>query len=276
MIKKLSAGDQPTPERKGAEMSFFDHLDELRKVIFRSLVAIIIIACIVYMSSRFIFEEIIFGPLSNDFITFRLFCEHFGMCFESTNIALKTNQLTEAFFVDLKVSFYIGIIASFPYIFYQLWGFVKPGLYDAEQKVTKGVVFVCSMLFFMGVSFGYFILSPFAIKFLGNYVVASIIENEVTLSSYVASMTMFIIPSGIMFQLPLVVYFLAKLGLITPTFMRNYRKHAFVSILILAAILTPPDILTQFMIGVPIYGLYEISIFVAARETKKREKSLDD
>lgn len=275
MIKKLSAGDQPTPKGKGAEMSFFDHLDELRKVIFRSLVAIIIIASVVYLSSRFIFEEIIFGPLSNDFITFRLFCEYLGMCFESTNIALKTNQLTEAFFVDLKVSFYIGIIASFPYIFYQLWGFIKPGLYDAEQKVTKGVVFVCSMLFFTGVAFGYFILSPFAIKFLGNYVVASIIENEVTLSSYVASMTMFIIPSGVMFQLPLVVYFLAKLGLITPTFMRKYRKHAFVSILVLAAILTPPDILTQFMIGVPIYGLYELSIFIAARETKKREKSLD-
>ena len=276
MIKKLSAGDQPTPEGKGAEMSFFDHLDELRKVIFRSLVAIIIIASMVYLSSRFIFEEIIFGPLSKDFITFRLFCEHLGMCFESTNIALKTNQLTEAFFVDLKVSFYIGVIASFPYIFYQLWGFIKPGLYDTEQKVTKGVVFVCSMLFFTGVAFGYFILSPFAIKFLGNYVVASIIANEVTLSSYVASMTMFIIPSGVMFQLPLVVYFLAKLGLITPTFMRNYRKHAFVTILILAAILTPPDILTQFMIGVPIYGLYELSIFIAARETKKREKSLDN
>ena len=276
MIKKLSAGDQPTPEGKGAEMSFFDHLDELRKVIFRSLVAIIIIASMVYLSSRFIFEEIIFGPLSKDFITFRLFCEHLGMCFESTNIALKTNQLTEAFFVDLKVSFYIGVIASFPYIFYQLWGFIKPGLYDTEQKVTKGVVFVCSMLFFTGVAIGYFILSPFAIKFLGNYVVASIIANEVTLSSYVASMTMFIIPSGVMFQLPLVVYFLAKLGLITPTFMRNYRKHAFVTILILAAILTPPDILTQFMIGVPIYGLYELSIFIAARETKKREKSLDN
>jgi sec-independent protein translocase protein TatC len=276
MIKKLSAGDQPAPDGKGAEMSFFDHLDELRKVIFRSLVAIIIIAILVYLSSRFIFEEIIFGPLSNEFVTFRMFCEHLGMCFDSTNIALKTNQLTEAFFVDLKVSFYIGIIASFPYIFYQLWGFIKPGLYDSEQKVTKGVVFVCSMLFFTGVAFGYFILSPFAIKFLGNYVVASIIENEVTLSSYVGSMTMFIIPSGVMFQLPLVVYFLAKLGLITPTFMRSYRKHAFVTILILAAILTPPDILTQFMIGVPIYGLYEISIFIAARETKKREKALDN
>ncbi|MFT4534177.1 MAG: sec-independent protein translocase protein TatC [Saprospiraceae bacterium] len=276
MIKKLSAGDQPTPEGKGAEMSFFDHLDELRKVIFRSLVAIIIIASIVYMSSRFIFEEIIFGPLSNEFVTFRLFCEHLGMCFESTNMAVKTNQLTETFFVDLKVSFYIGLIASFPYIFYQLWGFIKPGLYSAEQKVTKGVVFVCSFLFFTGVAFGYFILSPFAIKFLGNYQVAAIVESEVTLSSYVGSMTMFIIPSGIMFQLPLVVFFLAKLGLITPTSMRQYRKHAFVTILVLAAILTPPDILTQFMIGVPIYGLYEISIFIAARETKKREKSLDN
>jgi len=276
MIKKISAGDQATPEVKGAEMSFFDHLDELRKVIFRSLVAIVIIAIIVYMSSRFIFEEIIFGPLSKDFVTFRLFCEHLGMCFESTNMAVKTNQLTETFFVDLKVSFYIGLIASFPYIFYQLWGFIKPGLYKAEQSVTKGVVFVCSFLFFTGVAFGYFILSPFAIKFLGNYKVADLVESEVTLSSYVGSMTMFIIPSGIMFQLPLVVYFLAKLGLITPTSMRTYRKHAFVSILVLAAILTPPDILTQFMIGVPIYGLYEISIFIAARETKKREKSLDN
>ena len=275
MLKKLSAGDQPIPEGEGAEMSFFDHLDELRKVIFRSLVAILIIAIVVYLSSQFIFEKIIFGPLSKDFVTFRLFCEHLGMCFETTNIAVKTNKLTETFFVDLKVSFYIGLIASFPYIFYQLWGFIKPGLYAAEQKVTKGVVFVCSFLFFTGVGFGYFILSPFAIKFLANYQVASLVESEVTLSSYVGSMTMFIIPSGIMFQLPLVVYFLAKLGLITPTSMRAYRKHAFVAILVLAAILTPPDILTQFMIGVPIYGLYEVSIFVAARQTKKREKSLN-
>jgi len=133
----------------------------------------------------------------------------------------------------------------------------------------------CSFLFFTGVSFGYFVLAPFAIKFLANYRVADIVATEVTLSSYVASMTMFIIPCGIMFQLPLVVYFLAKLGIITPEFMRNHRKHAFVTILILAAILTPPDIYTQFMIGVPIYGLYELSIFIAARETKKREKLLD-
>ncbi len=276
MIKKLSAGDQMTPDGEGAEMSFFDHLDELRKVIFRSLVAILIIAIVVYASSRFIFEEIIFGPLSKDFFTFRMFCDYLGLCFEDTNVPIQAIQLTESFFIDLKVSFYFGLICSFPYIFYQLWGFIKPGLYKEEQKVTRGVVTVCSLLFFTGVAFGYFILAPFAIKFLANYIVADIVDVQISLSSYVGSMTMFIIPSGVMFQLPLVVYFLAKLGLVTPDFMRSYRKHAFVTILILAAVLTPPDILTQFMIGVPIYGLYELSIFIAARETKKREKQMNE
>jgi len=276
MIKKLSAGDQVTPDGEGAEMSFFDHLDELRKVIFRSLVAILIIAIVVYISSSFIFKEIIFGPLSKDFITFRFFCEQLGVCLEDTNINIKTNQLHESFMTDLKVSFYFGLICSFPYIFYQLWGFIKPGLYAAEQKVTRGVVFVCSLLFFIGVLFGYFIIAPLAIKFLANYNVADVVESEVTLSSYVGSMTMFIIPTGIMFQLPLVVYFLAKLGLVTSSSMRSYRKHAFVAILIIAAILTPPDIQSQFLIGIPIYGLYELSIFIAARETKKREKQMNE
>ncbi|MEM9545764.1 MAG: twin-arginine translocase subunit TatC [Bacteroidota bacterium] len=275
MLKNLKSKNEIVPKQDEAEMSFLDHLDVLRKHIVRSLIAIVIIGCVLFVIIQPVFDEFIFAHKDPDFISYRLFCNYLRICMTPPELNIITTELAEEFFQAIKVSFYGGLLVAFPYVFYQIWSFIKPGLYAAEQKAARGVVFVCSFLFLVGTTFGYFILAPFAINFLVNFRVSQAITSTVTLSSYVGYMTMFILPTGILFQLPLLVYFLAKIGLITPEFMRNYRKHAFVIILIMSAILTPPDVVTQFMIGVPVYGMYELSIFVAARTARKREKELN-
>jgi len=266
---------QTMPDGEGAEMGFLEHLDELRGTIISSIKAIAIFAVFALTFSSYVWDNVIFAPMSEDFVTFQFFCKKLGICFDMPDFQIKTVELTESFFMDLKVSFFIGLILAFPYIFYKFWSFVKPGLYKNEQKVTKGVVFTCSVLFFSGIAFGYFVLTPFAIKFFAGYELSALVATEVSVAKLVSHLTVFIFPSGIMFQLPLVIYFLSKLGLVTDVSMKAYRKHAFVAILIVAAVLTPPDVLTQFMIGVPIYGLYEASIIIAKRQTKKRQKELD-
>ncbi|MCL4110252.1 UNVERIFIED_CONTAM: hypothetical protein GTU68_030636 [Idotea baltica] len=180
--------------------------------------------------------------------------------------------LGEQFLVHIKTSAILGFICAFPYVFWEVWKFIKPGLYKKEQKHARGIVFTCSILFMMGVVFGYFVIAPFALNFLGNYTVGTSVSNSTSLASYVSYMTMFTLPTGIVFELPVVVYFLSKVGLVTPEFMKKYRKHSIVFILVLAAIITPPDIVTQFLIGIPVYILYEISIVIS----KRVQPDLDD
>jgi sec-independent protein translocase protein TatC len=275
MLKNLKSKKDSVQKVKGAEMSFLDHLDVLRKHIVRSLVAIISIGCILFVIIQPVFDEVIFAHLTPDFISYELFCKYLKICMVPPELNVITTELAEEFFQALKVSFYGGLIVSFPYVFFQFWSFIKPGLYAKEQKAARGVVVVCSFLFLLGTTFGYFVLAPFAVNFLITYSVSEMVTSSVTLSSYVGYMTMFILPTGILFQLPLLIYFLTKVGLITPEFMRKYRRHAFILILVISAILTPPDVFTQILIGVPVYGMYELSIFVAAITEKRRQKELD-
>jgi sec-independent protein translocase protein TatC len=274
MIKKISAGDQGIPDGEGAEMSFFDHLEELRWHIVKSIIAILIFAVIVYIFESWVFENIIFAHKNEKFITYDIF-QRLGIDFAPSDFQIIQTEMAEQFFTSLKVSFWIGFVVAFPYVFYQFWSFIKPGLYENEAKAAKGVVFVCSFLFTLGVAFGFIVLAPFAIKFLSGYSVGIAVENSTSLKSYVGYLTNFTIPTGIIFQMPLLVYFLAKVGLLTDAFMRTYRKHSLVIIFILAAMITPPDPMTMFLIGVPLYGLYEVSIFIARRTTKRREKELN-
>jgi sec-independent protein translocase protein TatC len=166
----------------------------------------------------------------------------------------------------------LGIIASFPYIFYEFWKFIRPGLYESELKIANRLIGVTSFLFILGVSFGYFIIAPFAITFLGNYSVGTEAVNSPTLSSYVSYLTMFTIPVGLAFELPIVVYFLARIGILGPETMKKFRREAFLVIFIVAAIITPPDAITQILVGIPMYILYEVSITVAARVVKDEEQ----
>lgn len=264
--------DKNNPETQEAEMSFFDHLEELRWHLIRAFSSIVVIAVVIFAMKSFVFTDVIFAPLQESFPTYRFF-QNFISSFKPPAFELTTVEFGESFFVHIKVSLWLGLICAFPYVFYEIWKFVSPGLKDNERKATRGTVFVCSALFLTGVLFGYYIITPFGITWLGNYTVGPKAINSPTLSSYVSYLTMFTIPTGMIFELPIVVYFLARVGLVTPEFMRTYRKHAFIIILFLAAIITPPDILTQFLIGIPVFGLYELSIIIAKRTHTKYHKN---
>lgn len=253
------------------EMSFLDHLEELRWHLIRSVIAIAVIAIVVLIAGKPVFEHVILAPKSPDFWTYQFLCGlSEGLCMVPPDMELITRELGEQFMVHLKVSFLLGLVVGFPYIFYEIWRFVEPGLLPAEKKAARGVVWVCSFLFLAGVLFGYYIISPFAITFLGNYDMGA--TNAPTLSSFVGYMSMFTLPTGLIFQLPVAVFFLSKIGLISAAFMKTYRRHAFVIILILSAFITPPDVITQMLIGVPLFFLYEVSILIAKRIEKKHEE----
>lgn len=251
-------------------MSFLDHLEELRWHIIRSLVSVFFFAIIVFMFKDLVFDKIILAPKRESFITYKIICGISDFfCFKPPNFRILPRELGEQFFTHIKVSIWLGIIISFPYIFWEMWRFIKPGLYKNEQQAARGVVFVCSTLFLLGVLFGYFIISPFAVSFLAGYNISPEVISSPTLASYVSSITMFTIPSGIIFELPIVVYFFSRIGLLSPEIMKKYRKHAIVIILLFAAVITPPDVVTQFLIGIPVLFLYELSISISRRAYKK-------
>lgn len=276
-VDKLDSGNK----KQEKEMSFLDHLEELRWHIIRSLVAIVSLGIVLFIFKDWFFDTIIFGPTHNSFWSYQIICDlsHMvglqdAMCFEPPEFRKIAVGFGEAFITSIKVSFVAGFIFSFPYVFFEFWRFISPGLYANEKRATQGIVFVCSFLFLVGVLFGYFIISPFAVNFLVGYTIPGV-ENSPTLNSFINYMIMFTAPAGLIFELPIVVYFLAKVGLVTPEGMRKYRRHAIIAILLLAALITPPDVVTQFLIGIPLFILYELSIAIAARAHKQYQKELN-
>lgn len=271
--KKKSKEVKIKEEAAEAEMSFLDHLEELRWHIIRSLAAVLIFAIIAFIAKPIVFDQIIFAPKKPDFLTYRFLCS-LGefLCMQPPEMELITRELGEQFFIHIKASFFMGIIVAFPYVLYEIWKYIKPALYDTERKYAKGFVSICSFLFLLGVLFGYFVISPFAITFLGTYSVGSEAINAPTLASYVNYMAMFTLPAGLVFELPVLVYFLSQVGVVTSSFMKKYRKYAVVVIIVVAAIITPPDVVTQFLIGIPIYVLYEVGIVIAKRIEKQKAK----
>lgn len=264
-------------EQEGKEMSFLDHLEELRWHIIRSLSVIVVLGIVLFLLQDQLFETVIFGPTHDDFFSYRAICSFSNMiglgdamCFTPPEFEKIAIGFGETFIMSIKVSFVMGFIIAFPYVFWEAWSFIKPGLYAKERKAARGVVAVCSFLFLAGVLFGYFVISPFAVNFLAGYTLPGV-QNSPTLSSFINYMIMFTAPAGLIFELPIVVYFLSKVGLVTPEVMRKYRRHAIIGTLLLAAVITPPDVVTQFLIGIPLFILYEMSIFVSARVQKQYE-----
>lgn len=263
-------------EQQEAEMSFLEHLEALRWHIVRSGLAILIIALIVFAAKDFVFGTVVLGPTHQDFFTFRVFCnlgEWIGVgdrfCMEMPKFRWITPVFGEQFIVHIRVSIIIGFILSFPYVFYEIWKFIKPGLYEKEQKAARGTVFICSALFGIGILFGYFIISPFAVTFLLSYELPGV-ESAPSLSSYISYLSLFTVPAGLIFELPVLVYFLARVGLVSSEMMASYRKHAVVVLLFLSALITPPDPITQLLLGLPLYGLYEVSIIIAKRVERRQ------
>jgi sec-independent protein translocase protein TatC len=269
--------DQPEQEVK--EMSFLDHLDELRAHIMRSLIAIVAAGIGIFVFKDWVFETVLFGPSQKDFISYKVFCAISrglglgdALCLSPPDFEMQAIGFGEAFITTLRVSFMGGIVLGFPFIVNELWKFIRPGLYPEERKAASGMVLICSALFMTGIFFGYFILAPFATNFLLGYTIPGVV-NKPSLVSMINYMIMFILPAGLVFELPVVVYFLSRIGLVTPDAMRQYRRHALIVILIVAAIITPPDMITQVLLGMPLYLLYEISIFISARvERQQAEK----
>lgn len=262
------------------EMSFFDHVDELRSHIMKSVIAIFVCAVVVFFNKYLLFDVILFGPMHTNFWTYEIMCElsnqfigNDSYCVKEIGFVLSNIDITGQFTQHLFISFVGGIILAFPFVLWQLWRFIKPALNEKEINYAKGLVFFSSMLFFTGIAFGYFILSPLSIQFLGSYQVSSLVSNEINLESYVSFISTLTFATGIIFEMPILVYFLAKIGILGSRLMSKYRRYAIVVILVIAGILTPsPDMASQIMMAIPLYGLYELSIIVARRVEKNKNK----
>ncbi len=257
------------------QMSFLEHLEELRWKLVKAIVAIVLCTIAAFVFKSVIFDVIIFGPKDPDFLTYRIFCKASmalglddSFCL-TESFQLQNIDMSGQFSSHILVSFIAGLIISFPYVFYQLWSFVLPGLRQGERHVARGVVFFTSLLFGLGILFGYFVIAPLSVQFLGNYRVSDQVENIITLNSFISTVSTTTLASGLVFQLPIVVYFLARVGLVTPALLRAYRKHAIVAVLVLSAVITPPDITSQILVTLPLIVLYEISIHIARVVVKK-------
>ena len=259
-------------------MSFLEHLEELRWHVIRSLVAVIIFMIGAFFTAPWIFEHIIFAPARVDFPTFKWLCKlgdlvgSEGLCVKEIPFKVQSRNMTGQFTMHLMSSFILGFIIAFPYVMWEVWRFIKPGLQIKERKYSRGAVGSVSVLFFLGVTFGYFVIAPWMVYFLANYSISDMIVNEFDITSYVSTVVMLVLGSGLLFQLPVVIYFLTKIGIVTPEFLRKYRKHSIIIILIVAAIVTPPDPLSQMLITIPLYLLFEISILISASVAKRKAR----
>ena len=257
------------------EMTFLDHLEELRWHLVRSLIAIMVFAVAAFLAKSLVFHTIILGPSRIDFWTYQALCRFSEMlnspalCIDQLPFIIQSRQMTGQFSMHITSSFVIGIILAFPYAFWEIWRFIKPGLYPKERRAARGATFYVSLLFLMGVTFGYFIVTPISINFLSNYQLDPTILNEFDIISYVSTVITLVLACGLLFQLPIVVYFLTKAGIVTPELLRTYRRHAIIVILVLGAMLTPPDPFSQILIALPLLGLYQISIFISRRVLRK-------
>jgi sec-independent protein translocase protein TatC len=237
----------------------------------RSAIAVIIFAIVIWIYQKEIMENVFLIMVDPNFITFKLLCEYLNVCIDKIPVNFQSMTLSGQFSYALMMSIMGGAVLAFPYIFYQLWSFVKPGLKFKERKMAKGIVFYVSILFFTGILFGYFIVAPLSVQFFGAFQITDKIKNDFTISSYMSTILSTVFYTGLFFLLPVVTYLLVKIGLFTPEFLVKYRKHAVVVILILAAVITPPDVISQVIVTIPIYLLFEISVLVAKRVAKNQK-----
>ncbi|MEM9895749.1 MAG: twin-arginine translocase subunit TatC [Bacteroidota bacterium] len=257
------------------EMSFLDHLEELRWHLIRSLIAIVVFSIAAFAMKGLVIDTIILGPSKVEFWTYQKLCQLADLldsptlCIDTLSFELVSRKLSSQFMTHITVSFAVGLILGFPYLFWEIWRFVKPGLHPQERKASRGATFSVSFLFLLGILFGYFIISPISVRFFSSYQIADSLQNLFDLSSYIRTITMIVFGSGLLFQLPVIVFFLTKAGLISSALMKTYRKHAIIVILVLGAMITPPDPFSQILIALPLMLLYQLSILIAKRIEKR-------
>ena len=253
-------------------MPFLNHLEELRWRLVRAAIAILIVGTVIWFYQETIINVVFLSMAKKEFITFRIMCQFFGVCITEIPIKFQSMTVSGQFSYALMMSFLGGIVVTFPYLFYQIWAFVKPGLKFKEKNLARGIVFYVSLLFFIGILFGYYVVAPLSIQFFGTYQMSNKIENIFTINSYMSTILSTVFYCGLFFLLPVVTYLLTKIGLFDSAFLKKYRKHAIVIILILAAIITPPDVISQIIVSIPILILYEIGIVVSKRVEKQKSK----
>lgn len=270
------ATQQTMQEEK--EMSFLDHLEELRWHLIRSTFAVVLVAVVAFIMKDFIFDFIIFGPKKASFPTYRILCKSAqaigldSFCFTELPFRVQSRTMSGQFSAHIWTSITAGFIVAFPYVIYEFWKFISPGLHANERRNAKGFIFASSLLFFMGVLFGYYVVTPLSINFLGTYQVSGEVFNDFDLSSYIGLVRACALSSGLIFQLPIIIYFLTKVGLVTPEILRKYRKFALIIVLIVSAVITPPDIASQVIVSIPVLILYEVSIIISRRIIKREKK----
>jgi sec-independent protein translocase protein TatC len=268
-------------KNKEAEMTFLEHLEVMRWHLLRSIAAIVILALVAFVFKDIVFDKIILTPKEPRFPTNRWLC-HLSevlrmkrLCINSDPFTLQTVKMAEQFSMHIIVSLVAGVVVAFPYIFWEFWRFIVPALYEKEKKTAAGAVFYTSLLFIMGVAFGYFIITPLSVNFLGNYRVSESVISAPTLRSYVQTITSVVLAAGLVFQLPILVYFLSKVGLVTPDFLKRYRRHSVIIIVTLSAIITPPDVFSQVLVALPLMILYEVGIFISKRIVRQRDANFE-
>jgi len=267
------------PKKPGNEMSFLDHLEELRWVLVRSSAAVVIMAGLTYFFSDYIFSTLIFGPTDPNFVTYRFFCDasHYlgfadSICITELPFIIQNTEMEGQVNIFVWTCITAGFILAFPFILWQFWKFISPALYERERKNAKVFITVASLLFFLGVLFGYFVIVPMSVNFLATFSVSSVVKNQFNIASYISMVKTAVIASGLYFELPIILYFLTKLGLVTPTFLRTYRKYAVVIILIISAIVTPPDVVSQITVAIPMLLIYEVSIWISAVVVRNKKR----
>ncbi|MBN2891223.1 MAG: twin-arginine translocase subunit TatC [Bacteroidales bacterium] len=268
-------------KKKDRPLTFVEHLDKLRVHLFRGIFAILIFSVIAFFFKGFIFNEVVLKPKKPDFYTNQLLCQAAekldaqALCINQNDLEIINIDLAGQFKAHLLVSIIFGFLIAFPYLIFELWRFIKPALKAQEIKYSRSMVFWVSILFSIGILFGYFIIVPLAVNFLGNYSISDELENTINFASYFSTLATTVIGTGLIFEMPIAAFLLAKLGIITPKMMKKYRKHAIVVALILSGILTPPDVFSQILVAVPIAFLYELSILIVIRVHKRRRIPID-
>jgi sec-independent protein translocase protein TatC len=252
------------------QMSFLQHLDELRWRLVRIAIVVISVAVVLWIYQEWVMNHVFLVLKEKEFITFKLLCAYFGVCVSDTTVKMQSMTVSGQFNYAMMMSIMGGLIITAPYIFYQIWSFIKPGLKKNELRAAKGLVFYVSLCFFLGVLFGYFVVAPLTVQFFGSFQISAEIENNFTVGSYMGTVISTVFYTGILFLLPIVSFILTKIGLIGPEFLKKYRRHAIVVILIISAVITPPDMLSQIIVSIPIIVLYEIGIVVSTRTSKNK------
>lgn len=280
MMAKVTSNKKnsnPSPEK---EMSFWEHLEELRWHLLRAVIVLLALAIGAFIMREFIFDVIILAPKSPDFISYRALCalgkllSTDALCIGTEPLEIINIQMSGQFLVHIYVSMMVALVVAFPYLLWEIWSFIRPALLPKEKKYSRGVVFYSTVLFIIGMIFSYFLIVPLTINFFSTYQVSDTVNNTITLNSYISTVVSLTLATGLVFELPIIVFFLTKVGLLTPPFMKRNRKYVLVILLTIAAIITPPDIFSQILVTIPLMLLYELSIVISARVVRKKEVEL--